>query len=133
MREVKEAFISVIEKGDYDLSSTLNKIDKYHIEGKLTDDERDELYTLARKTPKAQYDYNIEIEKIWEAIRAIQDKYKIEDDTNTPEEFKQPTGAHDAYMKGTTVVYNSKTYKSLIDNNVWSPDTYPAGWEVIDE
>ena len=35
-------------------------------------------------------------------------------------------------MKGATVVYNGKTYKSLIDNNVWSPDTYPNGWEVIE-
>lgn len=36
-----------------------------------------------------------------------------------------------AYMKGDKVNYNGKTYKSLIDNNVWSPDEYPAGWGEI--
>jgi hypothetical protein len=35
-------------------------------------------------------------------------------------------------MAGGVMRYtDGKTYKSLIDNNVWSPDTYPAGWEVV--
>ena len=129
---MKNVFKAVIEKGDYDLTSMIATIDKFCIEGKITDEERHELYALARKSPKAQYNYDTEIEKIWEAIRALQDDKEIEGDTNTPEEFKQPTGAHDAYMKGDMVVYNGKTYKSIIDNNVWSPDTYPNGWEVIE-
>lgn len=129
---MKDVFKTVISKGDYDLTALLKKIDTYHIEGKITDEERDELYSLARQAPKAQYNYDTEIEKIWEAIRALQSNNNTEGDTNPPEEFKQPTGAHDAYMKGATVVYNGKTYKSIIDNNVWSPDTYPNGWEVIE-
>lgn len=129
---MKNVFKAVIEKGDFDLTSMIATIDKFCIEGKITDEERHELYALARKSPKAQYNYDTEIEKIWEAIRALQGNGTTEGDTNTPEEFKQPTGAHDAYMKGDMVVYNGKTYKSLIDNNVWSPDTYPNGWEVID-
>ena len=28
------------------------------------------------------------------------------------------------------VDYNGTLYQSLIDGNVWSPDVYPAGWEV---
>lgn len=44
-------------------------------------------------------------------------------------EFVQPTGAHDAYNTGDKVTYNGKRYVSLIDANVYSPDTYPAGWE----
>lgn len=43
--------------------------------------------------------------------------------------WKQPTGAHDAYNKDDIVEYNGELYKSLIDGNVYSPDTYPAGWE----
>lgn len=27
--------------------------------------------------------------------------------------------------------YNDKLYKSLIANNVWLPDVYPAGWEEV--
>lgn len=45
--------------------------------------------------------------------------------------WRQPTGAQDAYMKGDRVHYpdaDSFIYESIIDNNVWSPDEYPAGW-----
>lgn len=48
-------------------------------------------------------------------------------------DFVQPTGAHDAYAKGDKVKYNGKVYESLIDNNVYSPDAYPAGWKEITE
>ena len=47
-------------------------------------------------------------------------------------EWKQPTGAHDAYNTGDLVWYGSpdNVYKSLIDGNVWSPSGYPQGWEL---
>lgn len=47
--------------------------------------------------------------------------------------WSQPTGAHDAYNKGDIVNYNGTLYKSLIDGNTYSPDAYPAGWEVYTE
>ena len=42
--------------------------------------------------------------------------------------WSQPTGAHDAYNKGEFVAYNGTLYQSLIDGNVYSPETYPDGW-----
>lgn len=45
-------------------------------------------------------------------------------------EWVQPTGAHDAYAKGDKVTYKGKRYISLIDGNTYSPDDYPAGWEM---
>lgn len=42
----------------------------------------------------------------------------------------QPVGASDAYMIGDIVDYEGVLYRSVIDNNVWSPVAYPAGWEV---
>ena len=45
-------------------------------------------------------------------------------------EWSQPVGATDAYNTGDIVDYNGTTYRSVIDANVWSPDAYPAGWEV---
>jgi hypothetical protein len=44
--------------------------------------------------------------------------------------WSQPTGAHDAYNAGDIVDYNGTLYKSTIDGNTYSPDAYPAGWEV---
>lgn len=47
-------------------------------------------------------------------------------------DWEQPT-AENAYKKGDKVRYNGKVYESLIDNNVWSPEGYPAGWREIIE
>lgn len=122
---MKTIFENVIKKGGYDLTAMLAKIDAYHIEGKITDVERDELYALARATPEGQYDYRGEIERLWVAVKALQ-KDTTEDEPAS--EWKQPTGAHDAYMAGDKVIFKGDVYESLIDSNVWSPEVYPSGW-----
>lgn len=49
-------------------------------------------------------------------------------------EWVQPLGEMDAYDKGDVVSFKGNLYRSVIDDNVWSPDAYPAGWEtVVDE
>ena len=47
--------------------------------------------------------------------------------------WSQPTGAHDAYNTGDIVDYNGTLYRSLVDGNVYSPECYPAGWEIYKE
>lgn len=44
--------------------------------------------------------------------------------------WSQPTGDHDAYNAGDVVDYNGTLYVSLIDGSTYSPDVYPAGWNV---
>ena len=44
-------------------------------------------------------------------------------------EFKQPTGAQDAYNINDRVIFEGYIWCSIIDNNVWSPTAYPQGWE----
>ena len=49
--------------------------------------------------------------------------------------WRRPTGAHDAYNTGDKVHYpdaDSPIYESLIDNNVYSPADYPAGWQLVE-
>lgn len=53
-------------------------------------------------------------------------------DSDTIPEWEQPDSTN-GYSKGDKVKYNGAVYESLIDNNVWSPDAYPAGWEVVTE
>ena len=36
------------------------------------------------------------------------------------------------YMTGDRVSFNGSVYESLIDNNVWSPEGYPAGWQLVE-
>lgn len=45
--------------------------------------------------------------------------------------YRQPTGAHDAYPKGATIVHAGRVRRSIIPANVWPPDVYPQGWEDL--
>lgn len=130
---MKKIFESVILRGGYDLTGLLKNIDKYHIEGKLTDAERDELYALARQTPEAQYDVRAEIERIWAAIRELQKGATPEVPADEWPEYVQPTGAHDAYQLGDQVTYNGKRYRCAMANCIWSPDVLPDAWEAVSE
>lgn len=55
-------------------------------------------------------------------------------DKGMPPEFSHPSGYHDAYMLGDLVSYklagdsSFRVYKSLADNNVWSPEDAPSLW-----
>ena len=47
--------------------------------------------------------------------------------------WRQPDSTN-AYMTGDKVHYpdeNGPVYESVIDNNVWSPADYPAGWSIV--
>ncbi len=49
--------------------------------------------------------------------------------------WRQPKGAQDAYNTGDLVHYpdaEGPVYRCTIDNNVWSPEDYPQGWEVVE-
>ena len=48
-------------------------------------------------------------------------------DTDTPAEWVQPTGAHDAYNTGDRVTHNGSVWICTIDANVYEPGVY--GWE----
>ena len=48
----------------------------------------------------------------------------------TVDPWVQPTGAN-PYMRGDRVLWtDGLVYESTIDNNVWSPASYPPGWVV---
>ena len=125
---MRTIFEQVISRGGYDLTAMLQNIDRYHIEGKLTDEDREALYALAREGAQPVYDYAAEIEAIWAAIRELQGQTPDPDEWP---EFVQPTGAHDAYGVGAQVTYNGQRYRCKLANFVWSPDAYPDAWELV--
>lgn len=131
---MKDVFARVISRGGYDLADMLKKIDQYHIEGQLTDEEKEELYAMARKAPTAQFDYAGEIQKLWTAIRELQAALGIDSGESSGEEwpeYVQPTGAHDAYHTAAQVTFHGQHYRCLMDNCVWSPDVLPSAWEIV--
>jgi hypothetical protein len=46
-------------------------------------------------------------------------------------DWEQPDSTN-GYMIGDKVKFEGHIYESLIDNNVWSPTDYPAGWELVE-
>ena len=56
-------------------------------------------------------------------------KVLIPDETVIPE-WEQPDSTN-AYMIGDKVTFNGHVYESAINNNVWSPESYPTGWKLI--
>ena len=64
-----------------------------------------------------------------EAAPSLWAKVLIPDPEVIPE-WEQPDSTN-PYMKGDKVRYNGKVYESLIDNNIWSPEAYPAGWSEV--
>lgn len=131
---IKGIFEQTILRGGFDLSEMLSRIDLYNVEAKLTDEERESLYALAREHAHPQYNYDSEIEAIWAAIRELQQGQQGGGAEPTDEwpEFKQPQGAHDAYFNGDKVTFEGARYICIAPDGttcVWSPAAYPAFWE----
>lgn len=133
----------VITKGNYELVDILNKINKLWVENNLTEEERNELVNLARSNaaPDNSYaDNTTQIANLFEYYQQLDSRVTaLENNTGTiepePEEWPtyiQPTGAHNAYKAGDKVMFQSKKYICQMDNCVWDPLTYPAGWKLAE-
>ena len=137
---------SVIESKDYELKDILYKINKMWIESAITEEEKTELDSLARQNALTENSYaplqkqieNIyaELDNIKAEINLLKNQEEVEEPTEPIEEYpeyKQPQGAHDSYNTGDKITYNGKKYICKMDSCVWSPDVYPAGWELVEE
>lgn len=58
-------------------------------------------------------------------------KVLIDPSGETIPEWVQPDSTN-AYMIGDKVKFEGNVYESVIDNNIWSPTAYPAGWKFIE-
>ena len=65
----------------------------------------------------------------WAPDKAVSLWVEISDPADEWPEWKQPTGAHDAYQNGDKVSHNGKHWISDVDGNVWEPGVY--GWSEI--
>ena len=140
---MKNIFQSVIKKGGYDLPAMLKKIDSYHISGQLTDQERDELYTLARggADPTGHLDLLAKVLQLEDQLKDLQDRLaKLEQgdtgDAEQPEETVADYVAGKWYRTGDTVTFEGQVYVCIapeVQVCTWSPAEYPAYWDVVTE
>lgn len=126
---LKELFEQVIALKNYDLKALLANIDQYHIEGRLTDEERQELTQKARDGAAQEYDYKGEIDALWAAVRALQQSVSLPAEQDEWPEYVQPTGAGTAYQVGDKVTFKGVYYICRLPHCVWSPADYPIGWQ----
>ena len=103
-------FEQVIQMKNYDLKTLLDRIDQYHIEGRLTDEERIDLIMQARKGAEPEYDYAGEINALWAAVRALQQNVSPPAEEDEWPEFVQPTGAGTAYQVGDKITFRGEKY-----------------------
>ena len=62
----------------------------------------------------------------WAPDTAVSLWVKVDDPSIEWPEWRQPTGAQDAYAMGDKVSHNGKHWISDVDSNVWEPGVY--GW-----
>jgi len=130
-----EIFKAVITRGGYDLNGILKRIDSYHVEGKLTDAERDQLYALARNkaNPSGSMDVLEKLQELDERVRALEQAGKDNaTDSDTTEAVEEYIGGK-WYRTGDQVKFDGKLYTCIAPEGtvcVWSPAEYPAYWEA---
>ena len=138
-----EIIETVINSGNFELNDILKKIDIIWLQGGITDNERMQLIESARENaiPEASYaPLQEQIDVLAEKIAGQENRVEMlksgEPSVQPPveedewPEYKQPTGAHDAYQAGDKITYNGKHYVCKMNGCVWTPDAYPAGWEL---
>lgn len=64
-------------------------------------------------------------------MHSLYAKVLIDPTGETIPEWERPNSTN-AYMTGDKVKFEEHIYESLIDNNIWSPSAYPAGWKLIE-
>lgn len=131
---------NVIGRGSFDLKSILTKIDTLWSEDKLTDEQRDELLSLARGGASTgnSVDLLAKITELEQRIRVLESAATTPD-TETGTESGTETVAEYAdgkwYYAGDKVLWNGQIYVCIAPDQVvcvWSPDAYPAYWEVTE-
>ena len=119
---------NVLSRGGYNLSAVLSKIDTVWAEGKLSDEQRDELIGLARKGANAEKDIDLmaKITELEERIRALEG-------TVSGEDFQEYAPGK-WYYGGDTCHFEDANYICTAPVGtpcVWSPAEYPSYWDKI--
>lgn len=105
---------------EYKVGKEYKEKDKFTFDGKIYEvkqDHKSQVTWIPSSTPDLYTEFlNVK----------IQDEKGNE--SQVVAEFRQPTGAHDAYNKGDKVSFEGKIYESKIDSNTFSPSSFPDGW-----
>ena len=156
-----EIFKNVINSKEYSLEDILKKIDTKWVQSEITDEQRDELITLAQTNANPENSnapLQTQIEEIAKKQLALEEtvttlsstvqkiKETVESGgTVVPEPEPTPQGEYPAWepyngippvkwQVGSKVSHNGKKWESMVANNVWEPGAFGVGdtiWKEI--
>lgn len=139
-KEIKTAFETLILAKDLSKEQKDNILNQYKPYQVGKSYEENEKFTYKDKVYEVIQDHTSQTTWLPDSTPALYKEYlnveiKNQDGSTTEvvAEFKQPTGAHDAYKKGDKVLFKGKVYQSKIDANTFSPDQFADGWEEVAE
>lgn len=134
----------IIGHGEYELSDMISRIDAMYVKGRISMEEMDVLKEMAREKAKAENSYapiQEQVNKAFEMIANLQkqiDEMKENGSSGGGEttdewpNWRQPTGAHDAYYAGMKMTYtDGKRYTCIAPDGVacvWGPDVMTGYW-----
>lgn len=129
---MKSIFENVIKNGGYDLKDLLDKIDLYHIDGKLSDDDRDELIIMARQHANASNSADLfkKIKELDERVQALEKNYT---DSYNGEYLEYVVGKW--YYRDNKCTFEGEKYICIAPQGtacVWSPKEHPSYWELVE-
>lgn len=124
--------------GTFDLSDMLNKINTHHVEGNLTDTDREELMRAARSKADPMGGVDIKAMLMEHETRIKELEAQIKTGGSVPD---AGTGVESIaeyvpgkwYRKGDKVYHNGAVCVCTVPDGqvcVWSPDEYPDYWEI---
>lgn len=125
------AIKNVLTQGDYNLKDMLNKIDLLWAKNKLTNEEYEELVTLARGGAKTEHSVDVfaKLEEMDKRIAALE---KGSTDIPAVEYPEYEVGKW--YYKNAVCSFEGKNYVCIVPEGVvcvWSPSEYPTYWEEV--
>jgi hypothetical protein len=155
-----EIFKNVINSKEYSLEDILKKIDTKWVQSEITDEQRDELITLAQANANPENSnapLQTQINELAKQQSALKEtvtslnatvqkiKETVESGgTVVPEPEPEPQEEYPAwepyngippvpYQTGSKVTHNGKKWESMVANNVWEPGAFGVDQNIWKE
>lgn len=151
MNELYGIIKQVIESKDFKLSEITGRIEKRCFEGRISEEERDELLAMANQNASADKEkaaMQNQIDALFGIVGelALEIKALKEGAGEAPEETPEETEEYPQwqrwngidkipYQTDSKVTHNGEKYISMVDNNIWepgAPGVYDNIWKKVE-